>query len=108
MKISKVAFLVSLTLAAMSAQAAESIDHSGQASKHSVLAVAHGAASTAKVVSAVVAVPLIVAGGVSVVAGSASVAAGTSVLNSKASTGILIITDKTVTVDPAPNKAMNH
>lgn len=87
------------------AVATDSVHHSGQASKHSALAVSHGAVSTAKVASAVVAVPLIVAGGVSTAAGSAATNAGSAIAKSaRDNTTRLEITDRTITVDPAPNQ----
>ncbi|MGQ8364446.1 hypothetical protein [Glaciecola sp. 1036] len=80
--------------------------HSGQASKHSVLAVAHGTASTAKAASAVASVPVMVAGGFSVATGSVLVASGEKLAQIADSDQPLIITEKVITVDPAPNKVV--
>lgn len=41
-----------------------------------------------------------------IVAGSASLAAGTSIAASSANSGPLVITEKTITVDPAPKMVM--
>ena len=98
--------LISLTTLAFNAHAEGASHHSGQASKHSVLASTHTLASTAEVASAVVATPLIVAGGVSLVAGSVVLEAGSSVAKSHAHHGPLVITEKTVTADPAPNQVI--
>ncbi|MFC3120905.1 hypothetical protein [Agaribacter flavus] len=81
--------------------------HSGQASKHSVLASGHTIASTSVVASAVVAVPLISAGTVSVAAGNTIAKSKTVVVKTKTTNNCdtpLIITEKVITVDPAPNK----
>ena len=101
-------FTLSVTsITSVTAQAEGSAQHSGQASKHSVLAVGHGALSTVKVASAVVAVP--VAGSVMVTAGMASIQTAASIAN-KASIhkhhGPLVITETTITADPAPDKAI--
>lgn len=89
------------------AMANDSIHHSGQASKHSVLAASHGVVTSGKVASAVVAAPLIIAGGASMVAGSASVSLGNTLVESVRDNKVqLEITDKTITVDPAPNQVI--
>lgn len=106
MKFIKSALILSVAVTALNAQADGSVEHSGKASKHSVLAVAHGVTSTAKVASAVVATPLIAAGGLSLAAGSASVELGSKIADSRISRGPLVITDMTVTVDPAPNQVI--
>lgn len=84
----------------------KTIHHSGQASKHAVLASAHGVASTATVVSAVAAVPLVIAGGTSMMIGTVSLDAGASAIKSIQHNKPLVITDKTITVDPAPNQVI--
>ncbi|PAJ75111.1 hypothetical protein CJF42_06990 [Pseudoalteromonas sp. NBT06-2] len=95
----KTSALLILSLASSNVMADNSAQHTSKAVKHSALAVTHGVASTATVASAVVAVPLIVAG-------SASLAAGTSIAASSANSGPLVITEKTITVDPAPKMVM--
>jgi hypothetical protein len=107
MKLTTIALVFTLSVTSVAAKAQDSIQHSGQASKHSVLAVGHGAVSTAKVASAVVAVPLVVAGSVALTAGAASIQTGASIANSASKHthhGPLIITETTITADPAPNK----
>lgn len=107
MKLTTIALIFSLSVTSVAVQAEGSTHHSGQASKHSVLAVGHGAVSTAKVASAVVAVPLVVAGSVALTAGAASVQTGTSIADSASKHhhhGPLVITETTITADPAPNK----
>lgn len=109
MKLSTIALVFTLSITSIAAQAAGSTQHSGKASKHSVLAVGHGAASTAQVASAVVAVPLVVAGSVALSAGAASVQTKASMANSAsrhAHHGPLVITETTITADPAPNKVI--
>lgn len=83
-----------------------SVHHSVQASKHSALAVAHGVTTTAKTASAVAAVPLVLAGGASLMIGSASLEAGASAIKSVKKQGPLIISETTVTADPAPNQVI--
>ena len=109
MKLTTIALVFTLSISSVAAQAEGSTQHSGQASKHSVLAVGHGAVSTAKVASAVVAVPLVVAGSVALSAGAASVQTGASIANSASRHthhGPLVITETTITADPAPNKVI--
>jgi hypothetical protein len=111
MKLTTIALIFSLSVTSIAATAADSIKHSGQASKHSVLAVGHGALSTAKVASAVVAVPIVVAGSVVLSAGAASVQTGASIASSLSHHHSdydqpLIITETTITADPAPNKVI--
>lgn len=108
MKLTTIALVFTLSITSVAAKAEGSTQHSGQASKHSVLAVGHGAVSTAKVASAVVAVPLLVAGSLALTAGAASVQTGASIANStsKHHHGPLIITETTITADPAPNKVI--
>lgn len=109
------ASLLTLSLLANVAIAENSVHHSGQASKHSAIATSQGLASTATVASAVVAVPVVMAVGTSIVAGSVIVEVGEAISNSvKASHAsshmphhTLIITERTVTADPAPNKVIN-
>ncbi len=112
MKITTIALIFTLSvtsITSVTAQAEGSAQHSGQASKHSVLAVGHGVLSTVKVASAVVAVPVVVAGIVMVTAGTASIQTAASIAN-KASIhkhhGPLVITETTITADPAPDKAI--
>jgi len=93
--------LLILSLSSSAVIADNSAQHTSKAAKHSALAVTHGVASTAKVASAVVAVPLIVGG-------SASIAAGTSIAASSVKSGPLVITEKTITVDPAPKMIMKE
>ena len=102
-------------IGATQANAAGSVQHSAQASKHSALAITEGVASTASVASVAVAAPLIVAGGVSLVTGSVIVEATDSIKSSHSShshahkntqVAQLVISDATVTVDPAPNQVI--
>ncbi len=115
MKRLTLAILFSLTAITTSVQAEGSVHHSGQASKHTALAFSEGAASTAKVASAAVAVPLVVVGSASVVAGSVLVEAGDAFADSAnhashhkhvQQTKTLVITEKTITADPAPDKVI--
>jgi len=117
MKRLTLAILFSLTAITTGVQAEGSTYHSGQASKHTALAISEGAASTAKVASAAVAVPVVIVGGASLVAGSVLVEAGDSLANSAANSSkhhhthvhkktTLIITEKTITADPAPDKVI--
>jgi hypothetical protein len=109
------ALLLTLSLLSNVTFAKDSVHHSGQASKHSAIAASQGLASTATVASAVFAVPAIVAVGASVVAGSVIVEVGEGISDSvKASHAsshthhhTLIITERTITADPAPNKVIN-
>ncbi|MGJ8681438.1 hypothetical protein [Paraglaciecola sp.] len=109
MTLTKIVLVLALTVSASNVNAAGSIQHSGKAIKHSTLAVGHGIASTAKTASAVVAVPLIVGGSVAVVAGTTSVKAGASLVDStksqhKHTHAPLVITETTITADPAPDQ----
>ena len=109
MKLTTIALLFTFSVSSLTVQAEGSVQHSGQASKHSVLALGHGALSTAKVASAVVAVPLVVAGSVALTAGAASVQAGVSNADSVSNHNHhapLVITETTITADPAPNKVI--
>ncbi len=109
MKLTTIALIFTFSITSVAAQAENSIQHSGQASKHSVLAVSHGALSTAKVASAVVAVPLVVAGSVALTAGAASIQTGASIADSASKHkhhSPLVITEITITADPAPNKVI--
>ncbi|QHJ13041.1 hypothetical protein FX988_03299 [Paraglaciecola mesophila] len=109
-------FILSTTvIGAAKANAAGSVQHSAQASKHSALAVTEGVASTAKVASVAVAAPLIVTGGISLVTGSVIAQAADSIKSNHGShkhadknTEVepLVISDTTVTVDPAPNQVI--
>lgn len=106
MKIINTLLALTLSCSTLAVHADDSVGHSGQASKHSALAVADGAVSTAKVASVAVAAPLVVAGGVSVVTGSAIAESANKVKSSHAHQGPLVISDKTVTADPAPNQVI--
>jgi hypothetical protein len=97
---------------------AGAVTHSVEASKHSGLAMSEGLASTAMVASAVVAIPVVVVAGISMVAASVVVEAadslGESVNNSHRRHHArhtyhqrLVITEKTITADPAPRQVMN-
>lgn len=110
MKLTTIALLFTLStvsVTSISAQAKGSAQHSGQASKHSVLAVGHGALSTAKVASAVVAIPVVVAGSVALTAGAAAASiVDASSQHHRHDHGPLLITETTITADPAPNKVI--
>ena len=97
---------LTLTCTTITVHAEGSSHHSGQASKHSALALTQGVASTAKVASVAVAAPLILAGGVSLVTGSVITESGRKVANSHAHHGPLVISETTVTADPAPNQVI--
>lgn len=100
--------LIAISLLGMSgtclAESAAS-EHSGLASKHSALAGSHAVVSTTKVASAVVAAPLISAGTVTAATGELMVSSGKAMLkkSDKCDTP-LVVTEKVITVDPAPNK----
>jgi hypothetical protein len=109
MKLTTIALILTLSVSSIDLQAEGSVHHSGQASKHLVLAVGHGVVSNAKIASAVVAVPLVIVGSVAVVAGAASVQTGASILKTISTHkphGTLVITQTTITADPAPNKVI--
>lgn len=107
MKMVNIAIISAFLFSASMAQAeGDSLHHSGQASKHSALAAAHGVASTAKTASAVIAVPLVVAGSVTMAIGNASLEAGASLAEAASKKGPLVITETTVTADPAPNQVI--
>lgn len=106
MKLINTLLALSLSFSTVAAHAEGSAYHSGQASKHSALAVADGAVSTAKVASVAVAAPLLVVGGASVVTGSVIAESGQKIKSSHAHQGPLVISDKTVTADPAPNQVI--
>lgn len=105
-----------MSVYSINAFATESTYHSGQASKHSAIATSQGMASTAKVASAVMVAPVVAAAGVSLVAGSVISEAGDALLDSaKASHAnshhqhhTLIVTELTITADPAPNQVINR
>lgn len=110
MKLPTIALIFALSTTSISAFAEGSTHHSGQASKHSVLAVGEGAISTTKVASTVVAVPVIAAGSVVLSAGAASVHTGASIAEAASHPHHhhrpLVITETTITADPAPNKVI--
>jgi hypothetical protein len=95
---------------------AGAVTHSVEASKHSGLALSEGLASTAMVASAVVAIPVVVVAGTSMVAASVVVEAADSLGDSVNASHrhhtrhhhhTLVITERTITADPAPRQAMN-
>ncbi|MDT0596295.1 hypothetical protein [Glaciecola petra] len=115
MNIKKIVVLASLSILSLPSFAeAGSVEHSGQASKHSVLAITDGVGSITKVSSAVVASPVLVVGGLSLAAGSAVNSAGESLANNAQNVSghhhghnkALVITEITITADPAPNVVM--
>ena len=106
MKLLNTLLALSLSCSALSVHAEGSTYHSGQASKHSALAVVDGAVSSAKVASVAVAAPLVVAGSVSLAVGSAIAESGQKMKASHAHPGPLVISDTTVTADPAPNQVI--
>ena len=106
MKLINTLLALSLSCTAVVVHAEGSVNHSGQASKHSALAVVEGGVSTAKVASVAVAAPLVIAGGVSLVTGSVIAESGSSVKSNHAHQGPLVISDTTVTADPAPNQVI--
>lgn len=87
------------------ANAGKAIEHSVKASKHSVLAVSNGVGSVALVASAVVSVPVIVVG--SAIAHSGQVVSG-AIDHHHHHHQALEITEITITVDPAPNRAIKN
>ncbi|GAA0852688.1 hypothetical protein [Aliiglaciecola litoralis] len=110
------ALFILLSVGSTSVFAQDSVNHSGQASKHSALAASEGLASTATVASAAVAVPVIVVAGTSVVAGSVISEVGTSMADSAQASHAsshshqhtLVITERTITADPAPNQVVKQ
>lgn len=106
MKLLNTLLVLSFSFSSAALHAEGSVHHSAQASKHSVLAVADGAVSTAKVASVVVAAPLLVVGGASVVTGSVIAESANKIKSSHAHQGPLVISDTTVTADPAPNQVI--
>ncbi|MDO6693626.1 hypothetical protein Q4574_10045 [Aliiglaciecola sp. 3_MG-2023] len=118
MKALTTALIIILSTSSLNALAEGSVHHSGQASKHTALAASEGLASTAKVASVVMVTPVIVAGSVSLVAGSAVVEAGDALSDGLMSSHsashehhhqqTLIITEHTITADPAPNQVIKR
>jgi hypothetical protein len=106
MKFINTLLVLTLSCSTLAVHADDSVSHSGQASKHSALAVVDGAVSTAKVASVVVAAPLVVVGGASLATGSVLADSANKVTNSHVHQGPLVISDKTVTADPAPNQVI--
>lgn len=106
MKFVNTVLAVTLSFTAAAAQADDSVYHSGQASKHSALSVAGGAASIATAASVAVAVPLVVVGGASLIAGSIIADSANRITSSHAHHGPLVISDTTVTADPAPDQVI--
>ncbi|MDP5031571.1 MAG: hypothetical protein NWQ54_16720 [Paraglaciecola sp.] len=106
MKLFNALFVLSLSCSTFTLHAEGSVNHSAQASKHSVLAVTEGVASTAKVASVVVAAPLVIAGGASLATGSLIAESGNKIKSSHAHQGPLVISETTVTADPAPNQVI--
>ena len=109
MKTANLALIFTLSFSSISAFAEGSAQHSGQASKHSILASGHGVSSSVKVASAVTAVPFKVVGSVATTVGSASTKTGKALktaANEKLHNTTLVITETTITADPAPNKVI--
>ena len=101
-----IALLTSIVVS-QGAMAADSVDHSGQASKHSVLASVEGAASTVSVASAGVGAPVIITG-MSVVAVADSTHQSVKALHAKhqQNTRPLTITTRVITRDPPPSEVV--
>lgn len=87
------------------ALADDSVEHSGQASKHSALASVEGLASAGMVASAVAATPLILSAGAGMAIHSVASDLHQSI-EVPPQPRILVITDKIITTDVAPNQAM--
>lgn len=100
MKLLKAITFITLSGLTAQAAAADSVQHSGKASKHSALATGHSAVTSVKVASVAVAVPLVIAGS----AGVASIAAADSLDKKLTKADPIEITEITITADPAPNK----
>lgn len=99
--------LIASLVISHSALAADSVDHSGQASKHSVLASVEGVSTTASVASAVVTAPVILTG-MSVVAVADSTHQSVKALHAKhaQNTKPLTITTRVITRDPPPSEVV--
>ena len=99
--------LITSIVISQTALAADSVDHSGQASKHSVLASVEGVSTTASVASAVVAAPVILTG-LSVVAVADSTQDSVTALHAKhqQNTKPLTITTRVITRDPPPSQVV--
>ncbi|GGF68377.1 hypothetical protein [Alteromonas lipolytica] len=99
--------LIASLVMSHSAMAADSVDHSGQASKHSVLASVEGVSTTAAVASAVVAAPVIVTG-LSVVSAAEASHKSVKALHAKhvENTKPLTITTRVITRDPPPSEVV--
>ncbi|MFQ3197010.1 MAG: hypothetical protein ACJAUL_003508 [Paraglaciecola sp.] len=104
MRLINTVFFLCLSCSSLTLHAEGSVKHSAQAGKHSLLAITGGVVSTARVASVVVAAPLLAAGGASLVTGSAIAQSGHKIKSSHAHQGGLVISDTTVTADPAPNQ----
>lgn len=93
--------------ALLSAQcvAADSVDHSAQASKHSVLASVEGTATGVSIASAVVAAPVVITGATLSSTAVASQELADSVHRHHQSKP-LPVTTKVITRDPAPNQVV--
>ncbi len=100
-----IAGLLLTSFLSVQCMAADSVDHSAQASKHSVLASVEGIASGASVASAVVAVPVVLTGAVVLSVGAASQDVGNAIHQSH-QVKPLPLTTKVITRDPTPNQVI--
>lgn len=96
--------LIVLFSSSMSLANSGASENISAASKHSVLSVSHGVKASGQVVSGVVAVPLIIVGQV----GSVSLEAGESLMKNAIGSDELVITELTITADPAPQSVMQN
>lgn len=105
--LSAILFLLSVQSVPVFANSAS--ENLSTGSKHSVLATSYGVKGSAQVASAVVAVPLVIAGSTAVVSMAAGEALLKNAVNSPNSKECeeLEISDKIITADPSPAKAMS-
>ena len=99
--------LLGSAVVSQGAMAADSVDHSGQASKHSVLASVEGVSTTASVASAVVAAPVTITG-LSVVAVADSTHQSVKAVHAshERNSKPLTITTRVITRDPPPSEVV--
>ena len=96
--------LIVLFSSSMSLANSGASENISAASKHSVLSVSHGVKASGQVVSGVIAVPLIIVGQI----GSVSLEAGESLMKNDTGSEELMITELTITADPAPQSVMQN
>ncbi|MCP3672849.1 MAG: hypothetical protein GY829_00060 [Gammaproteobacteria bacterium] len=103
MKTFQIIVVIVMSISASQVFALGASKNASAASKHSVLAVSNGVVATAKVASAVIAVPLLIIGN----APEISKKTGEALMDVAIADTPLIVSDITITADPAPAIIMN-